>query len=147
MLTFYFAGIKFLYPIRELFTTELATYAGELLSPPLLPLCPAYSAEPKHTAAKATSGRNITVDELMTQYFEQMEMQYPAIVSNVVRTAGRLKVEDPDAEKCTICGLPGDGGRSVLTLGDEEEGEGEKHGRCYGCLRSMDGAAKVDWPI
>lgn len=127
---------------------ELVTYAKELADPPLISLCWAYSEEPKHSAAKATSGRNITVDELMTQYFEQMEEQYPSIVSNVVRTANRLKVEDPNAEHCVICGLPGDGGASGLTLGAQEETEGISDGMCYGCLRSTHGATdKIDWPL
>ena len=127
---------------------ELVTYAKEIVDPPLMPLCTAYSEEPKHSAAKATSGRNITVDELMTQYFEQMEAQYPAIVSNVVRTADRLKVEHPDAKACIICGLPGDGGNSGLTLGAETETEGASDGMCYGCLRSTHGASdQIDWAI
>lgn len=152
LMGFIMAGMKMLYPLREVFTKELVLYTRDIASPPLISLCISYSSEPKHSAAKATSGRNITVDELMTQYFEQMEEQYPHIVSNVIRTAGRLKVQDPGAKKCGICGLPGDGGRSGLTLGEvDEEGEeavGKVSDLCYGCLRSTHGASgSIAWPL
>lgn len=144
--------MKFLYPLREVFMKELVVYARDIIvDPPLMPLCTEYSAEPKHSVAKATSGRNITVDELMTQYFEQMEEQYPHIVSNVIRTASRLKVQSPEAKACSICGLPGDGGKSALTLGDFGEDGEEASGAsdmCYGCLRSTHNAsASIAWPL
>lgn len=128
---------------------------------PLLALCAAYSAQPKHSAASAASGRNITIDELMTQYFESIETQYPSIVANVVRTAGKLKPPPPgsaDGGPCMICGLPGDGAGGDMTLSaltlNAGVNEGEKPGNgnkrsdmCYGCARSTYGAASYDWPL
>lgn len=104
----------------------------------LLPLCIAYSAQPKHSAAAATSGRNITVGELLTQYMESMELQYPSTVMNVVRMGDKLKAKD--GEPCTICGLPVDG-RGNLTLGAEEECVPSR--LCYGCMRATHGAGDV----
>ena len=102
-----------------MFKKELATFVTEVVEPSLLPLCVAYSAQPKHSAAAATSGRNITVGELLTQYMESMEVQYPSTVMNVVRMGDKLKYANPDAEPCAICGLPADGGGNGLTLGEE----------------------------
>lgn len=132
--------------MRDLFKKELVTFTSEILDEPIIGLCVGYSAQPKHTAAAATSGRNITVDELMTQYFEQMEQTYPSIVNNVVRTADRLTVVEKEAERCRICGLPGDGGLSGLTLGELPGEEGES-GMCYGCMRATYGAKELEWPI
>lgn len=127
---------------------------------PLLPLCAAYSAQPKHSAASAASGRNITIDELMTQYFESIETQYPSIVANVVRTAGKLQPlrGSADGGHCMICGLPGDGAGGDMTLSaltlnaGANEGEKPRNGNkrsdmCYGCARSTYGAASYDWPL
>jgi cytoplasmic tRNA 2-thiolation protein 2 len=154
------AGIKFHYPIRDLLKSELVNYVSLTLpgSPePLLPLCIAYSAQPKHSAANVVSGRNITIDELMTQYFEGIETQYPSIVANVVKTAGKLQPlrGNRDGESCRICGLPGDGAGedmtlSALTLNARVSGGGklEKGSQmCYGCARSTHGAAPYDWPL
>lgn len=121
---------------------------------PLLPLCVAYSAQPRHSAASAASGRNITIDELMAQYFESIETQYPSIVANVVKTAGKLQPlrGNADGEACSICGLPGDGAGgdmalSALTL-NAGAGPGNKSSAmCYGCARSTHGAAPYDWPL
>lgn len=121
-------------------------FTTEILDEPIVDLCIAFSAQPKHSVAAATSGRNITVDELMTQYFEQMEMQYPSIVNNVVRTADRLTVVEQEAAACRICGLPGDGGLSGLTLGELPDAEAS--GMCYGCMRATHGASQqLSWPV
>lgn len=157
------AGIKFHYPIRDLLKSELVNYVSLTLpgSPePLLSLCVAYSTEPKHSAAKAVSGRNITIDELMIQYFEGIETQYPSIVANVVKTAGKLEPPQGDVRKdsCRICGLPGDGAGGDMTLsaltlnetvsGEEKSENGNKrNGMCYGCARSTHGATSYDWPL
>lgn len=118
----------------------------------------AYSAQPRHSAANAASGRNITIDELMTQYFESIETQYPSIVANVVKTAGKLQPlrGNADGETCRVCGLPGDGAGgdmalSALTLNAgadaDHGGNNKKSGMCYGCARSAHGAAPYDWPL
>ncbi|KAI5787138.1 hypothetical protein EDC01DRAFT_174710 [Geopyxis carbonaria] len=135
-------GLKFLYPLRDILKKELVTYTSEIVEPPLMPLCIAYSSKPKHSVETATSGRNITVDELMVQYFESMEEQYPSIVSNVTRTADRLTAVDPDATVCKLCGLPGDGSGGLI-LGVDESSTG----MCYGCMRSTHDAASYSWPV
>ncbi|KAL0633330.1 Cytoplasmic tRNA 2-thiolation protein 2 [Maublancomyces gigas] len=156
-------GVKFHYPLRDLLKSELVNYVSLSLPAsrePLLLLCAAYSAQPKHSAASAASGRNITIDELMTQYFESIETQYPSIVANVVRTAGKLQPlrGSADGGHCMICGLPGDGAGGDMTLSaltlnaGADEGEKPRNGNkrsdmCYGCARSTYGAASYDWPL
>lgn len=157
------AGVKFHYPLRDLLKSELVNYVSLELPgapAPLLPLCVAYSAQPKHSAAGAASGRNITIDELMTQYFESIETQYPSIVANVVRTAGKLQPlrGNANGESCRICGLPGDGAGGDMTLsaltlnaqandGGKPDNGNKRSGMCYGCARSTYGAASYDWPL
>ncbi|KAI5797000.1 hypothetical protein FPQ18DRAFT_137516 [Pyronema domesticum] len=140
-------GLKFLHPLRDVFKKELVTFVTEITEPPLVPLCIAYSLTPKHSAAAATSGRNITVGELLTQYFDNMELQYPSTVMNVVRMGDRLKPSNPEADPCTTCGLPADENSEGLTLGSRED-TGEARGKlCYGCMRATHGAAPHSWPV
>lgn len=94
----------------------------------------------------------------MAQYFESIETQYPSIVANVVKTAGKLQPLRGSAagESCSICGLPGDGAGgdmalSALTLNaagpDGGDRSSEGSGMCYGCARSTHGAAPYHWPL
>jgi cytoplasmic tRNA 2-thiolation protein 2 len=144
--------VNFYYPLRDLFKKELVTYVSTIVEPRLLPLCVGYEHQPRYTQAAATSARNITVDELFTQYFESMQGQFPHIVSNVVRTAARLVPGDEGVKACRICGLPGDGGGGMEVLGSvvsdrEKNGEG-KEGMCYACSRSThDVAGELAWPL
>ncbi|KAA8913239.1 hypothetical protein FN846DRAFT_930205 [Sphaerosporella brunnea] len=144
-------GITYYRPLRDVFKKELVTYISEIVTPPLLPLCVGFSSTPKHSAAAATSGKNITVGELMTQYFESMEAQYPSTVSNVVRMGDRLKLpgRGEEEDSCAMCGLLMDKGGNGLTLGAQEVVEGgERRKVCYGCMRATHGAsAELSWPV
>jgi len=136
------------HPLRDVFKKELVTFARDVLQPSLWGLCVAEEGRQKHTAANAISARNITVGELLTQYFETMEVQYPSTVSNVVRMGDRLKTAGEERMCCKLCGLPVDGGGNGLTLGAQDDGDESPREMCYGCLRSIHGAtAELNWPV
>ncbi|PWW74824.1 hypothetical protein C7212DRAFT_297968 [Tuber magnatum] len=146
-------GIKFLHPLRDLLKKELAVYVSLEAPTPLHPLCFGVAKGKKKYAAV---GKGITIDELMTQYFEGIEGQYPSIVANVVRTAGKLVTEGGVVRigRCKICGLPRDGGGGELVLdagtklGEGSSGEVNGNGSdmCYGCARSVHGARPYERP-
>jgi len=159
-------GVKFLYPLRDLLKKELAVYVLLDVPTPLRPLCFGVAEEEEGKRKYAAVGKGITIDELMTQYFEGIERQYPSIVANVVRTAGKLVTEGGMVRirRCKICGLPRDGGGGELVLdaetkfGESSSGEvngsgsGNGKGRegddmCYGCARSVHGAKPYEWPL
>ncbi|RPB00031.1 hypothetical protein L873DRAFT_1766628 [Choiromyces venosus 120613-1] len=163
-------GVKFLYPLRDLLKKEVAVYVSLDLPTPLRPLCFAVPQEGEGEEGEggrkkyAAVGKGITIDELMTQYFEGIEGQYPSIVANVVRTAGKLVTEGGVVRigRCKICGLPRDGGGGELVLDAEtklgessnREANGNGHGEkkegsdmCYGCARSVHGAKTYEWPL
>ena len=73
-----------IFPSRDLLRKELSAYA-EIVEPPLTPLI---MNLPK---AAPASSKDITIDGLMSRYFETVEQNYPSIVANVVRTSGRLR--------------------------------------------------------
>jgi len=157
-------GVKFLYPLRDLLKKELAVYVSLDVPTPLRPLCFGAAEEGEGKKKYAAVGKGITIDELMTQYFEGIERQYPSIVANVVQTAGKLVTEGGVVRirRCKICGLPRDGGGGELVLdaetkfgessGGEANGNGdgkkrEGDGMCYGCARSVHGAKPYEWPL
>ncbi|KAH7384165.1 cytoplasmic tRNA 2-thiolation protein 2 [Phaeosphaeria sp. MPI-PUGE-AT-0046c] len=133
--------INFHYPLRDVLKKELFSYV-DLASYTLSSLV----HEPSSGATQAsTSSKNTTIDDLMKQYFESVEENFPSIVSNVVRTTGKLEIpagamSDPS---CTLCGMPVPNGRFGIHGwgGDQHDGLDDamatsSRSLCYGCTRS-----------
>ena len=132
-------GSNCTYPLRDLLRKELGAYAG-MTSPPLTPLiCETPSQTP-------TSSKDTTIDDLMTQYFESVEQNYPSIVANVVRTSGKLRAHSTaeGISTCAICGYPivneswgGEQLDSAVPL--SANGNRSEYGKavCYGCARTV----------
>ncbi|KAL2018927.1 hypothetical protein VTK56DRAFT_10294 [Thermocarpiscus australiensis] len=162
------AVVMVCHPLRDVLRKELVTYAG-LTAPPLTGLL-GHShgqgegegrgrgkgqgvADSEATTAAVVSHRDLSIEEVMARYFAEVEENYPSVVANVARTAGKLVRRSGETEaeaggKCGLCGMPLD------ELGDERwRGElGEKGGisgigaswagegkLCYGCERSTGG--------
>ena len=138
-------GIAFHYPLRDLLKKELVTYST-LTAPSLAPLiAPATSS----TRVSASS-KDTTIDDLMSQYFESVEQNYPSIVANVVRTSSRLNFPTLSNrfKPCTVCGLPvGNGTQGLHGWGGDQAEQLNGHvdsiatdvndeALCYGCVRS-----------
>lgn len=117
-------GMPIYYPMRDLLSKEIASYAG-MIDPRLEDLLV------KEEVKVTVSMRNATIDGLMSGYFEGVEREFPSIVANVVKTAGKLKqAEVREAEMvCELCDLP---------LVDAAP---EKSRLCYGCIRTLGMAA------
>lgn len=126
------------YPNRELFRNELVRYTM-LVEPPLTDLIAGDGAT---GSTVVVSHRDVSIDDVMTRYFADVEEKYPSIVANVVRTTAKLE-RTGDTEEDICCGLCGMG---LDELGDErwkgEMGDGEDDGNgklCYGCTRASRG--------
>ena len=136
-------GIGFNYPSRDLLKKELVAFSS-LISPPLTDLI--LRQEPSsHISA---SSKLTTIDDLMAQYFESVEENYPSIVANVVRTSSKLKaLTGEETKSCGICGLPVSYGTDGIYGwgGDQnsdsrvERERGHNGVLCYGCSRSING--------
>ena len=114
------------------------------------------------------TSRHLTIDQLATHYFSDIEKKTPSIVANVVRTAGKLVTPNTTTGQdcCEVCGLPkdadidgwvkdenqDDGIWSMIPL-DTRAPEDDKHvvrekaKRCYGCRRTTLGAEGFKWPL
>ena len=134
-------GVYFHYPLRDVLKKELVSYVG-LAEFGLASLV----HEPSSGATQAsTSSKNTTIDDLMKQYFESVEESFPSIVSNVVRTSGKLEVptgaeSDP---RCGLCDMPVSGGRFGIHGWGGYQQDGTQSSAvagknvCYGCTRSL----------
>jgi cytoplasmic tRNA 2-thiolation protein 2 len=134
-------GLQFHYPLRDVLKKELISYVN-MADSDLASLV----HETSGPTQASTSSKNTTIDDLMKQYFESVEENFPSIVANVVRTTGKLQVR-PDAlsdPHCSLCSMPVPEGRFGIHGwgGDQHDGsnaesEDTKRNICYGCTRSL----------
>lgn len=134
-------GIGFNYPLRDLLKKELVTFSS-LAIPPITDLI-IHQEPSSHISA---SSKTTTIDDLMAQYFETVEENYPSIVANVVRTSSKLMpLICDDNTACGICGLPVAEGTDGIFGWGGDQNSGSRPARenghddvlCYGCSRSI----------
>ena len=135
-------GINFHYPLRDLLKKELVSYI-DLAEPGLASLVRKPSS---NATAASMSSKNTTIDQLMTQYFESVEQNFPSIVSNVVRTMDKLELPKDTTldSQCSLCGIPVPGGRfGIHGWGGDQRDRADimpatpSSNLCYGCTRSI----------
>ena len=131
------------YPLRDLLKKELVTFSS-MTVPPLTDLIVFQELSSQISA----SSKQTTIDDLMIQYFESVEENYPSIVANVVRTSSKLKPLDGDESiACGLCGLPvAEGSDGIFGWGGDQNSTSRSAGNsghdgilCYGCSRSISG--------
>lgn len=119
-------GVPFYFPLRDLLGKEIESFASIVQDPKLDDLIV------KDEAKQTVSMRDATIDGLMRGYFEGVEKEYPSIVANVVKTAGKLeKVSLSEVEmQCELCEMP-----------LQEDTAPERSRLCYGCVRTLGSTA------
>ena len=134
-------GINFHYPLRDVLKKELASYINMADSE----LAALVHESSSSVTQASMSSKNTTIDDLMKQYFESVEENFPSIVSNVVRTTGKLEtpaIASTDL-RCSLCSMPVAGGRfGIHGWGGDQDGTDStvtdaSRTICYGCTRSM----------
>lgn len=131
------AKLPIYYPLREVFRNELVAYA-DLVSPPLTDLI--LSSDAAGPGSAVVSHKDVSIDDVMTRYFDEVEASYPSIVANVVRTTAKLERlgEDKDDMSCGLCGMGLDEQGDERWKGEIGDADAGEYGRlCYGCQRSM----------
>lgn len=113
-------GIPLYYPLRELLSKEVSAYV-DFIEPSMA------SVVVRNDTKPAAAMKNSTIDELTRQYFAGVEVDYPSIVANVVRTTSKLQPRTLSEveQHCELCDMP-------------LEGQAPERSRvCYGCIRTM----------
>ncbi|KAB8295926.1 hypothetical protein EYC80_008746 [Monilinia laxa] len=136
-------GVGFNYPLRDILKKEIMTFSSSTTP---LPDLVVYQEPPSHISA---SSKSTTIDDLMAQYFESVEENFPSIVANVVRTSSKLKpTTDPTSKDCGLCGLPvAEGTDGIYGWGGDQNPDSRPSREnitsdavlCYGCSRSING--------
>lgn len=112
-------GVLCYHPLRELLNKELRSYVS-FIDPPFDERFLAAEIKP------IVSTKNTTIDDLMEQYFDSVEKDYPSIVANVVRTTGKLQAPAlSQMQQCELCESPLEGHAP------------EKSRLCYSCIRML----------
>lgn len=112
-------GVPFYHPLRELLNKELKSYVS-FIEPPFDDGFLTTKAKP------VVSTKNTTIDDLMEQYFDSVEKEYPSIVANVVRTTSKLVTPVlSQIDQCELCNAPLEGHAP------------EKSRLCYSCVRML----------
>ena len=114
-------GMNFNYPQRDLLKSELELY-GSLLPEETSGLIIAESQQ-----NGSFSIRNMSINDLLTNYINSQGEKYPSIMANVVRTASKLRASPlaDTEEACLLCRMP----TGVTNVGCSQSE------LCYGCLK------------
>ncbi|KAF9875631.1 cytoplasmic tRNA 2-thiolation protein 2 [Colletotrichum karsti] len=87
------------YLLRDVFKREIVTYTG-LVQPTIRDVI--RDAGPSSNTI--VSHKELSIEDVMARYFEEVEENYPSVVANVVRTSGKLtRVNNGNA--CAVCGM------------------------------------------
>ena len=136
-------GIAFHYPLRDLLKKELVDYVGAAELPLSL------LVRRPNTTVRSVSSKKTTIDDLMRQYFDSVEDSFPNIVSNVVRTVGKLEsgLEMNESMRCSLCKMPArsespephgrEGDRGACSDASSPSACNGGRPLCYGCRRSI----------
>lgn len=130
-------GLGFHYPMREIFRKELVSFS--MITPPLHDL-----VTNDNVAKTSANSKLANINDLMAQYFESAEDNYPNLVANVVRTSSRLGLGAYSSKLiCGICGLPcntdGDSNSKKTSGPALPDQSNYKATICYGCSQLVHG--------
>ena len=117
------SGLEFNFPLRDLFQTELHSYAN------LIPELAAIII-PDEPPSENILTKNLSIDDLMMRYVQTHGEKYPGVMANVTRTANKLQPSSvpADAPRCAFC--------DAFT-GSPDDKHGAKSSQfCYACIRS-----------
>ncbi len=156
-------SILIYHPLRDILRKELVTYTtlvtslADLITPSTSSSPTPSNNNPSQTQTQTpaiVSHKDLSIEEVMTRYFADVEENYPSVVANVARTTGKLvrlftSPEGNGADaRCGVCGMPVDeqgderwrGELGIVTDDEVVQEGGKRKGRiCYGCERSTRG--------
>ncbi|KAF5021662.1 hypothetical protein F66182_6282 [Fusarium sp. NRRL 66182] len=122
------------YPLREIFRNELLQYID--LVPSLKGIVPIDQAAAA-AGNSVVSHKDLSIEEVMTRYFDSVEEGYSGIVANVVRTTGKLE-RVPGNSFCGSCSMSLDAEGDSRWAGEIGDDAGDGPGAagagrlCYG---------------
>ncbi|VEU19480.1 DEKNAAC100003 [Brettanomyces naardenensis] len=88
--------LEVLYPLRDILKSEIESY---------LKICDLERFQAPKIDNTFKSVKNKTVNELVREYFESVEPEYPEVISTVVKAGSKLRIpfSEGDVKRCGIC--------------------------------------------
>lgn len=123
-------GIGFNYPMRDLLKKEILAFS--LLTSSIKSLIIFEQVIPVSANPKLN-----TINNLMLQYFQSTEEDYPSIVANVVRTVSKLSATADNTKiSCGVCGFPfGQQSHRASDIHFSTDMSDLKKKICHGCIK------------
>jgi cytoplasmic tRNA 2-thiolation protein 2 len=126
------------YLLRDVFRSEITTY-HTLIQPSIVELV----VKDESKRSTVVSHKDLSIEDIMSRYFESVEKEYPSVVANVVRTTGKL-ARVQSSHSCDLCGMALDEAGNARWNGEigitaEDGHEEQARQLCYGCERSIYG--------
>jgi cytoplasmic tRNA 2-thiolation protein 2 len=126
------------HPLRDIFRKEMVQYVNS----PLVSMGELVAPDDMATGATVVSHKELSIEDIMSRYFADVETGYPSVVANVVRTSEKLS--RPTGSPCAMCSMPLDSqgdDRWRGEIGEARDAALALSGTrlCYGCTRSIRG--------
>lgn len=128
------------YLLRELFETEVRVSASVVEG-----LKDLVALDDAGGSSAVVSHKDQSIEDVTARYFKTLDSSFTSVVSNVVRTTGKLSRVAGAGAQCGLCGVTLDesgDSRWAGEIGDYDEGRNSqmrRTGLCYGCKRSING--------
>ncbi|EEY20890.1 conserved hypothetical protein [Verticillium alfalfae VaMs.102] len=130
------------YPLRDILRKEIVAYnsMADVAMAELTADDPGVGG----ASGSVVSHKELSIEDVMTRHFAEVEDKYPNVIANVVRTTGKLE-KPANRDACGMCGMTRDElgearwkGEIGLTV-DDAAALGITNQLCYGCERSLRG--------
>ncbi|KAG7698895.1 hypothetical protein KL930_002317 [Ogataea haglerorum] len=130
-----------IHPLRDVLASEIKEYVrlGGLQE------MVATEESVKHKSAK-----NKTVNELVREYFETVESEYPEVISTVVKIGTKLDSPQGMAQQCILCqeAIYRDPKTWLEQMSESANKEVQSDvPLCYGCLMNLGVGGGAVWPV
>lgn len=121
--------------LRDIFRKEMVQYTNL----PSVAMSSLLVTNEMMANASVVSHKELSIEDIMSRYFAEVEVGYPSVVANVVRTSEKLA--RPTGSACGICNMPLDSQGDTRwkgEIGEERDALATPGPRiCYGCTRSL----------
>ncbi|KAG7882432.1 hypothetical protein KL905_000075 [Ogataea polymorpha] len=141
MMDYVGCSLHVIHPLREVLASEIKEYVRFSGLQEMV----ATEESVKHKSAK-----NKTVNELVCEYFETVESEYPEVISTVVKIGTKLDLPQGMAQQCILCQEAVY--RDPKTWLEQMSERANKQAQsdvplCYGCLVNVGVGGGAVWPV
>ncbi|KAG7824162.1 hypothetical protein KL909_002160 [Ogataea angusta] len=128
-------------PLRDVLALEIKAYVR---------FCGLQEMVATEASVKHKSAKNKTVNELVREYFETVESEYPEVISTVVKIGTKLDSPQGAAQQCILCheAIYRDPKTWLEQMSESANKQAQSDvPLCYGCLVDVGVGGGAVWPV